>query len=693
MARTSVCFVVTEILGSVKNGGIATATTHAALVLAQRGFDVEILYCGFEPELERVWSERYDDAGIRVRWLDRSLHAGPPMAADSYRLYHQLRASRPDIVVTQDWQGLAYCTVLARRAGELPGTRLVHICHGPTPWLQQANRRLDTDATSLAMARMEQTSAELSDCIVSPSRHLIDWMLEHGWQLPPERHVVPYFTEGHVASLDRPQHPRGEQPTLTELVFFGRLEERKGVAVFVDALNRLGPDRVAGLTVTFLGREATITADDVSRWLQPRVRAALLELRFEGDLDQAGARAYLSVPGRLALIPSLLDNSPNVIYECIEDRIPFLATDAGGNGELVLDDDRAGVLFAPTGAALAELLGTIVDAGVVPHPARAAFDGHASLAAWEEVLRPIEHAAAAPAARSDDEAVTVVIAHHDGERHLREAVDSVMAQDSPAAELLIVDDGSTDPASLKLLEELEAASWPVPLRVVRQENRYLGAARNTGMRESRTELVAFLDDDDVLRPGYVGALRRAIALPGAVAAVGTLLAVDADADGELGDPRLGVAWVWLDADPAIGPVWNAFGGAAMLVRRSVALEAGGFHERRGVGHEDWELLLRLSLAGHRIVHVPAPLYHYRIREGSMIRTTSQYGNMAPVFEAYRPYLPPSLHRWPEVLRGQHETLQRQGVELWSALQEIRRLNEELARRARWFEVKTRARPD
>jgi hypothetical protein len=77
----------------------------------------------------------------------------------------------------------------------------------------------------------------------------------------------------------------------------------------------------------------------------------------------------------------------------------------------------------------------------------------------------------------------------------------------------------------------------------------------------------------------------------------------------------------------------------------------------------------------------------------MIRTTSQHGNMAPVFEAYQHQLPPSLHRWPELVRGQHEILQRQGVELFAALEEVRLQRAELARRRRWYEMSDPAAPD
>ena len=62
----------------------------------------------------------------------------------------------------------------------------------------------------------------------------------------------------------RPEPVSVEGEPLTELAFFGRLEERKGVRVFAQALNLLGPKLLDGVIVSFVGREATITRDQVT---------------------------------------------------------------------------------------------------------------------------------------------------------------------------------------------------------------------------------------------------------------------------------------------------------------------------------------------------------------------------------------------------------------------------------------------
>jgi glycosyltransferase involved in cell wall biosynthesis/SAM-dependent methyltransferase len=93
---------------------------------------------------------------------------------------------------------------------------------------------------------------------------------------------------------------------------------------------------------------------------------------------------------------------------------------------------------------------------------------------------------------SDHPLVSVVIPCYNQAR----SIESVLAQSYPRIEVMVVDDGSTDPTA-------EVAARYPEVHYVRQENRGLAAARNTGMHESRGEVLVFLDADDRLLPGAV----------------------------------------------------------------------------------------------------------------------------------------------------------------------------------------------
>jgi glycosyltransferase involved in cell wall biosynthesis len=91
--------------------------------------------------------------------------------------------------------------------------------------------------------------------------------------------------------------------------------------------------------------------------------------------------------------------------------------------------------------------------------------------------------------------VSVIIPTYNRAWCLREAVESVRGQEFRGFELIVVDDGSTDETP-RLLREFGDA-----LRVLRQANRGVSAARNAGIAAARAELIAFLDSDDIWLPG------------------------------------------------------------------------------------------------------------------------------------------------------------------------------------------------
>jgi len=77
--------------------------------------------------------------------------------------------------------------------------------------------------------------------------------------------------------------------------------------------------------------------------------------------------------------------------------------------------------------------------------------------------------------------VTVVLVHHNRHNFLKQAIESLETQTFSNFELILVDDGSTDPEAIKYLSDLSWQWWQErSWKVLREPNKYLGAARNTG---------------------------------------------------------------------------------------------------------------------------------------------------------------------------------------------------------------------
>src|SRR5437867_2391143 len=95
-----------------------------------------------------------------------------------------------------------------------------------------------------------------------------------------------------------------------------------------------------------------------------------------------------------------------------------------------------------------------------------------------------------------DRLVSVVIPCYNNAPFLRDAIQSVLSQTYERTEFIVVDDGSSDDTS-------DVASSDPGIRLIRQQNQGVSAARNAGLRQSRGDYVVFLDADDRLLPGAV----------------------------------------------------------------------------------------------------------------------------------------------------------------------------------------------
>jgi glycosyltransferase involved in cell wall biosynthesis len=101
--------------------------------------------------------------------------------------------------------------------------------------------------------------------------------------------------------------------------------------------------------------------------------------------------------------------------------------------------------------------------------------------------------------------ISVIIPVHNGARFLADAVASVLAQEYPALELIVVDDGSTDDL------ELAIAGLPVDVKCLHQRRQGPAAARNAGIGVASGDVLAFLDVDDLWPPGTLKKLLDSMA--------------------------------------------------------------------------------------------------------------------------------------------------------------------------------------
>jgi glycosyltransferase involved in cell wall biosynthesis len=352
-----------EFVGVVRNGGIGTACTELALALARDGHEVDLFFTGWGENaagegFER-WRSHYEEQGVRLEALDLGAvsHCDTVLynAAHSLALYRQLRerdADSPyDAIHFVESLGHGFYSLLAKRQ-ELAFERATTVvcAHSPRRWLAEAHAQPFDDPIEIGDEFLERRSLELADVVVAPSAHMLDWLARRGTRLPERSYVQQYVSSFDLyggeplaePSLNGDGPPNPDQ-LVEELVFFGRLEPRKGLVAFCDALDLLRDGACSRLRrVTFLGKESIPAS-----YIHERAAAWPWECAVISDLDREAALGYLRQPGRLAVMASTMDNSPNTVYEAIGLGIPFLASRGGGTAELVHPADFERATYDP----------------------------------------------------------------------------------------------------------------------------------------------------------------------------------------------------------------------------------------------------------------------------------------------------------------------------------------------------------
>jgi|JI8StandDraft_1071087.scaffolds.fasta_scaffold87499_2 glycosyltransferase involved in cell wall biosynthesis len=218
--------------------------------------------------------------------------------------------------------------------------------------------------------------------------------------------------------------------------------------------------------------------------------------------------------------------------------------------------------------------------------------------------------------------ISVVIPCFNAERFVAAAIASVLAQNWPDLEILVIDDGSSD-----LSAERVRHAFP-EVKLVRQSNQGVAAARNNGIRQAQGDWIAFLDADDIWLPGKLQAQWDILN-----ATPGTRMSYSAwhvwtSSESEPPPEYLAVLLSqasdsarWSGASGWVYPqllldcvVWTS----TVLAHRSVFSEIGLFDPSLRIG-EDWELWLRASRVT-QILRVPRPYALYRMHPASLTKS-------------------------------------------------------------------------
>ena len=203
--------------------------------------------------------------------------------------------------------------------------------------------------------------------------------------------------------------------------------------------------------------------------------------------------------------------------------------------------------------------------------------------------------------------VSIVTPFYNAERDFMQTYYCVVNQSMEAFEWIIVDDGSSRPAAVRMLEEFEKKD--ARIRVIRQKNQGQSVAKNNGIKNSRADIIAFLDADDLIEPFYLEILYKALKKhQGASWSYTDLVGFGSQ------------KYIWCKPFSAGRMTFNNTLVNAALFRKKDLEEVGCFPEKWKHYDEDWALYLKLLGAGKYPVHVPVIGFWYRRSDTGMQQT-------------------------------------------------------------------------
>jgi len=213
--------------------------------------------------------------------------------------------------------------------------------------------------------------------------------------------------------------------------------------------------------------------------------------------------------------------------------------------------------------------------------------------------------------KQDRPDLAVVLCVHNGRRWLTQAVESILSQSFPHFRFIVVDDGSTDGSG-----ELVRSYRDPRIELIRQDRQGPGGARNTGMRATDTEFVAFMDADDISEKTRLAVQRAFLVAHPDVAAVGCSTRIMDQTGRPVFTQHVPTGSAWCRRRILQEKFYSY--GSSLMVRRRPAIDVGlfrSFFRQR----EDVDFMLRMAQK-YRIDNVPDVLYRYRMNmEGASHR--------------------------------------------------------------------------
>jgi glycosyltransferase involved in cell wall biosynthesis len=618
-------------------GGISTYCAITARMLQENGHNVTV----FLPDFSVSGVKETDYEGIRmIRFVPRQTDAHQFLGYNAYLSYefaevvkrNILREGKPDVIEAHEYQGIAYYIQQFKwqRIQPFADLNIIVTCHSPSFICLEYNQVPIYKFPDYWTGEMEKATIKGADLVLFPSRYLIKEMENRLSLKDVNSFVVPNpFDESTFScaatALIEPN----------TIICFGKLAPLKGtfeLLRYFDALWESGTDLklyIVGGTDYFFHPEGKTMYDLVLAKYKSHIDSGRLVLT--GNRSPEECSTYLA-KAALVVVPSLFDNFPYTVLEAMAMGKIVLASKQGGHTEMITHGENGFLFDHYTEGDFYKQLNTALslEPGISKKISEAAketvsktFHPHViyplKMRLIEDLLNGNTDRRTYPFVNKIEESpnnsetaitatenlLSVVIPFYNMGSYVEETVQSVYASDYKNIEVIVVDDGSTEAASIAVLELLQ---HKYPIRIIRRRNAGLPATRNFGATIATGEYIAFLDSDDTVEPTYYSNAIAILQQYKNVHFVGSWLLYFGEGKG---------TWPTFNPEPPYMLIHNPINSSAIVLKRHTFVNYGANCTELVYGMEDWESVINMVSKGYRGVVIPQKLFNYRVRKGSM----------------------------------------------------------------------------
>lgn len=544
------------------------------------------------------------------------------------------KEGKPDYIEAQDYQGIAYYLIQFKHLGYdfVKDVPIILTLHSPAFIYLDYNRVPTFRFPEFWVGEMEKHSIAGADLLISPTAFLVEEIQKYTDIRNRKVSVLPnpYRTDapGKITT-DAP----GKIPAFTrnKIVNYGKLSPQKGSFELMRYFKELWDEgmehalHIVGGTDIVYHPERQTMGQLIKKQYAPYLNKGLLQLH--GKITPAERETYLT-DAHVVIVPSIVDNLPYVVMEAMSLGKVVLVSRQGGQREMVEQGVSGFVFDHSVPGSFRRELSTILalsDEEVLAIGLRAR-ERVKELYSFEAVgpaklsllngLRPLP-AGQFPFVYQEKREelpadgvpglLSVVVPYFNMGRYIEECLQSIRDSTYQPLEILILDDGSTDPFSLEALSK--AARLP-EVRIVHQKNQGLASARNAGAKAARGEFLAFLDADDRVRETYFEKAIHALKKNENVYFIGAWVQYFENSN---------ILWPTYTPQPPYVLVHNPVNSSGLVYKKAAFL-AGGLNDKEvDYGLEDYESVINLLHHGYNGVVLPEILFDYRVRSGSMTR--------------------------------------------------------------------------